>query len=115
MAARSLFFPSDVNVVEIDRLRSGPRLPLTGVPECDYCVMGSRQAMRTDVQAWAISLRDPLPTIPIPLRGASPDAPLNLQALLHEVYDAAGDEDYLYDTPPELPLIEAESAWATEL
>ena len=115
LAKRTLFFHSDVNVVEIDLLRSGPRLPLTGVPECDYCLMVSRPAMRPDVQAWAVTLRNPLPTIPIPLRGTSPDATLNLQALLHEVYDAAGYEDYLYDTPPELPLPEAEAAWAGQL
>ena len=115
MAKRTLFFHSDVNVVEIDLLRAGPRLLLTGVPECDYCVMVSRPAMRPDVQAWAVSLRDALPSIPIPLRGSVPDATLNLQALLHEVYDAAGYEDYLYDTPPELPLPEADAAWAKPL
>ncbi len=115
MAKRTLFFHSDVNVVEIDLLRSGPRLPLTGVPECDYCLMVSRPAMRPNVQVWAVSLRDALPTIPIPLRGTVPDATLNLQALLHDVYDAAGYEDYLYDSPPELPLPEAEAAWARQL
>ena len=115
MAKRTLFFHSAVNVVEIDLLRGGPRLPLTGVTECDYCLMVSRSAMRPDVQAWAVSLRDPLPTIPIPLRGSAPDAKLNLQALLHEVYDAAGYEDYLYDTPPEPLLPEADATWARSL
>ncbi len=115
LSKRTLLFHSDVNVVEIDLLRAGPRLPLTGVPACDYCLMVSRSAMRPDVQAWAVSLRDPLPTIPIPLRGSAPDATLNLQALLHEVYDAAGYEDYLYDTPPEPPLPEADAAWARSL
>ncbi len=115
LSKRSLFFHSDVNVVEIDLLRAGPRLPLTGVPACDYCLIVSRPAMRPDVQAWAVSLRDQLPVIPIPLRGSAPDATLNLQALLHEVYDAAGYEDYLYDTPPELPLSETDAAWARSL
>ena len=115
MAKRTLFFHSAVNVVEIDLLRGGPRLPLSGVTECDYCLMVSRSAMRPAVQAWAVSLRDPLPTIPIPLRGSAPDAKLNLQALLHEVYDAAGYEDYLYDTPPEPLLPEADATWARSL
>ena len=68
--------------------------------------------MRPEVQAWAMSLRDRLPTIPIPLNGAFPDATLNLQELLHEVYDAAGPEDYLYGSPPEPPLSEEAAMWA---
>ena len=105
---------SPVSVVEIDLLRDGPRLPLTGVPGCDYSLMVSRPEMRPDVLAWAVKLRDPLPTIPIPLRGSAPDASLNLQALLHEVYDAAGYEDYLYQTPPEPPLTDADAEWARQ-
>ncbi len=111
---RTVLMCSPVSVVEIDLLRDGPRLPLTGVPECDYCLMVSRPAMRPDVLAWAVKLRDPLPTIPIPLRGSAPDASLNLQALLHEVYDAAGYEDYLYHTPPEPSLPDADAEWARQ-
>ena len=115
LTKRTLFLHSAVNVVEIDLLRGGPRLPLTGVSECDYCLVVSRPAMRPDVEAWAVSLRDPLPTIPIPLRGSARDATLNLQTLLHEVYDAAGYEDYLYDMPPEPPLPEVDAAWVRSL
>lgn len=111
---RTTLLCSPVSVVEIDLLRDGPRLPLTGVPGCDYSLMVSRAAMRPNVQAWAVKLRDPLPTIPIPLRGSAPDASLNLQALLHEVYDAAGYEDYLYQTPPEPPLPDADAEWARQ-
>ena len=115
MTKRSLLLHSDVNVVEIDLLRGGPRLSLTGVPACDYHPMVSRPALRPDVLAWAVSLRDPLPPISIPLRGAAPDATLNLQALLHAVYDAAGYEDYLYETPPEPPRSAEDTAWAGPL
>ncbi|MEK6258144.1 MAG: DUF4058 family protein [Planctomycetota bacterium] len=111
---RTALLCSPVSVVEIDLLRDGPRLPLTGVPGCDYSLMVSRPAMRPNVQAWAVKLHDPLPTIPIPLRGSAPDASLNLQTLLHEVYDAAGYEDYLYHTPPEPPLPEADAEWARQ-
>ena len=114
LAKRTLLLCSPVSVVEIDLLRDGPRLPLTGVPGCDYSLMVSRPAMRPDVQAWAVALRDPLPTIPVPLRGSVPDASLNLQALLHEVYDAAGYEDYLYQTSPEPPLSETDAEWARQ-
>lgn len=115
MSKRTLLLHSHVSVVEIDLLRGGPRLPLIGVPPCDYCVMVSRPAMRPEVQAWAMSLRDRLPTIPIPLSGSVPDATLDLQELLHEVYDAAGYEDYLYGSPPEPPLSEEAQTWARSL
>ena len=115
MSKRALLLHSHVSVVEIDLLRGGPRLPLTGVPPCDYCLMVSRPAMRPEVQAWAVSLRDRLPTIPIPLSGSVSDATLNLQELLHEVYDAAGYEDYLYGSPPEPLLSEGEQGWAKQL
>ena len=115
MSKRALLLHSHVSVVEIDLLRGGPRLPLTGVPPCDYCMMVSRPAMRPEVQAWAVSLRDRLPTIPIPLSGSVPDATLNLQELLHEVYDAAGYEDYLYGSLPEPLLSEGEQGWAKQL
>jgi hypothetical protein len=115
MSKRALLLHSHVSVVEIDLLRGGPRLPLTGVPPCDYCCMVSRPAMRPEVQVWPTSLRDRLPTIPIPLSGPNPDATLNLQELLHEVYDAAGYEDYIDGSPPESPLSESDSAWAKPL
>ena len=44
LTKRTLFLHSAVNVVEIDLLRGGPRLPLTGVSECDYCLVVSRPA-----------------------------------------------------------------------
>ena len=78
----------------------------------DYCAMVSRKPMRPNVEVWAIRLRDPLPIIPIPLKGDIPDALLDLQALLDRVYDAAGYEDYLYETPTEPPLPEADALWA---
>ena len=114
MQKRGILMHSPVSIVEIDLLRGGPHLPLTGIPDCDYRVMVSRRSMRPDVLAWAINLRDVLPVIPIPLKGDVPDASLDLQALLHEVYDAAGYEDYLYATPPEPPLSAEHFEWAKQ-
>lgn len=111
---RNVLMNSPVSLVEIDLLRGGPRFPLTGVSECDYRVMVSRPATRPDVLAWAINLRDELPVIPIPLKGDVPDASLDLQALLHEIYDAAGYEDHIYETPPEPPLSAEHAEWAKQ-
>jgi hypothetical protein len=109
---RSVLLCSPVSIVEIDLLRGGPRLPMDGVPACDYCAMVSRRSLRPNIEVWPIQLRDPLPILPIPLKGEVPDAKLDLQALLNRVYDAAGYEDYIYESPPEPPLPESDAAWS---
>ena len=48
----------------------------------------------------------------IPLHAGDGDAAIDLQALLHRVYAAAGYRHYIYDTPPEPPLCPEDAAWA---
>jgi hypothetical protein len=57
-------------------------------------------------------LRDELPVIPVPLKGDFADAKLDLKAHLDRVYDAAGYEDYLYESFPEPPLDQTDAMWA---
>ena len=64
---------------------------------------------------WPIRLRNALPTIPIPLHAGDADARLDLQALLHRVYDAAGYRHYIYDTSPDPPLGAEDAAWAQRI
>jgi hypothetical protein len=101
-----------VHFVEIDLLRGGPRMPWLDMPECDYCVVVSRVERRPRAGFWPIRLRDRLPEIPIPLRGGDPDARLDLQQVLHRIYDTAGYAYHIYSGPPEPPLSEAEAVWA---
>jgi hypothetical protein len=103
------------HLVEIDLLRGGERMPVEGMPACDYVVMVSRSYERPRVDLWPVALRDPLPTIPIPLRRDDRDATLDLQRLLHEQFDAAGYEDYIYRTSPQPPLSKSDAAWAESL
>jgi hypothetical protein len=64
---------------------------------------------------WPITLREPLPTIPVPLLPGDADAPLDLQAALTGTYDAFGfDLELDYRQPPEVPLPPADEAWARE-
>lgn len=108
---RKQYAESGVHLVEIDLLRGGPRMPLVPLPPCDYYVVVCRAEKRRDEGIWPIRLRDPLPTIPIPLHTGDADAALDLQALLHRVYDAAGYRHYIYDSPPEPPLPAEDAAW----
>jgi len=112
MLKRSAMMFSSTSMVEIDLLRGGPRLPINDLPPCDYCVTVFRKSAAPAVEAWPFGLRDPLPVIPIPLKGDFADATLDLKALLDRVYDAAGYEDYLYETLPEPPLAPVDAEWS---
>jgi hypothetical protein len=111
-----LVLESSTHLVEIDLNRGGARVPgATGVAG-DYLVHVSRVEERPSGALWAWGVRDPLPTIPIPLRRGEPDATLELGALLAAVYDEAGYDLILdYDQPAEPPLSAAEQRWARGL
>ena len=111
---RRRFLKSSVHLVEIDLLRGGRRLPLQQLPKCDYYAIVSRAEERPRVGVWPIRLRDRLPVIPIPLRSHEPDARLDLQEVLNQVYDAAAYEDYIYKGRPEPRLRKADGEWATQ-
>jgi hypothetical protein len=114
LGKRQEFIQSPAHFVELDLLRGGPRMPLDGLPSCDYYALVSRAGDRPQSGIWTIHLRDVLPAIPIPLRTGDPDASLDLQQVLHRVYDAAGYEDYIYAGSPQPPLSHEDALWARE-
>lgn len=115
LGKRLQFLHSNVHLVEIDLLRGRPRLPVDDLPECDYYALVSRWEDRPRTGVWPIRLRDGLPPLPIPLRAPDPNARLDLQAVLHRVYDEAGYEDYIYTGAPQPPLSAEDEAWARQL
>lgn len=115
VAKRSELLRRYVNFVELDLLRGGPRMPMEHLADCDYYALVSRWPERPDAGVWPIRLREPLPTIPIPLDAAHPDARLDLLKVLNRVYDAAGYEDYIYRGQPEPKLSPADDEWARTL
>jgi hypothetical protein len=80
---------SQTHLVELDLLRGGKRLPMkTRLPPATYYALVSRRRQpRAELYAWTV--RDPLPTIPIPLKTGDPDVLLDLQAAFGTVYDRA--------------------------
>jgi hypothetical protein len=112
LAKQSQLLSSTANLVEIDLLRGGPRMPWLEMPVCDYCVVVSRVEERPRAGIWPIQLRTRLPIIPVPLRTGEPDAKLDLQQILNQIYDAAGYEDYIYTRQPDPPLTAEDAAWA---
>jgi len=115
LAKRRLFSARGVHLVELDLLRGHPRLPLENLPDCDYYAMVARAEENPNAGIWPLRLREKLPVIPIPLRAPDPDARLDLQAVLHRVYDGAGYEDYIYRGHPQPPLHPTDAAWASEV
>ena len=115
LAKRANLLRSNAHFIEIDLLRGWKRMPIEEATECDYSIMVSRVEDRPCVNYWPIGLRDPLPTIPIPLRPPHANAELNLQAVLQGVYDRAGYADYIYRKTPYPPLDPEDAAWAASL
>jgi hypothetical protein len=111
-AKRGQILTSPAHLLEIDLLRGGEAMPSEGRPDCTYSVMVSRAEDRPDAAFWPIGLRDKLPVIPIPLRSPHPHASLDLQALLHRVYDAAGYQLYIYEGTPSPGLAPDDVAWS---
>jgi hypothetical protein len=102
------------HLVEVDLLRGGRPMPAVNRPECAYSVMVSRADERPRADFWPIGLRERLPEIPIPLRPPDGDARVDLQEVLHRVYDAYGYEDYLYTGAPGAMLSPEDMAWARQ-
>lgn len=112
LSKRGVLISGNVNFVEIDLLRGDPRMPFEGLGECDYCVMVCRSHARPEVGLWPMNLRERLPKIPVPLKQEHPDAALDLQKVLHELYDAARYEDFIYDGSPVPLLSQDDEKWA---
>ena len=107
---------SRTNLVEIDLVRTGQPLPMKAPAASDYRVVVSRAARRPRADVYLFGLRDPIPTVPVPLRSGEPEPELPLNQLLHEVYDLGGYDLVLdYRTPPQPVLSEADTAWAASL
>ena len=70
MAKRRKVLASATNLVEIDLLRAGEPMDLAVAPRRrgDYRILVSRARERPRAFLYQFGLREPIPTIPIPLR-----------------------------------------------
>jgi hypothetical protein len=112
LGKRNEVLASPAHFLEIDLLRGGHRMPIEGMPSCDYCVLLSRVESRPRAGIWPLELRERLPLIPIPLRDPDPDAQLDLQEALHDVYDRARYGTYIYEGSPDPALPPDDQMWA---
>jgi hypothetical protein len=109
---RREFFRSEAHLLEIDLLRGGCRPPLaTPLPDAPYFIFLSRSERRPYVEIWPLTLREPIPTVPVPLLRPDPDVPLDLTQALGRIYRNARYErriDYRKSPPP--PELSADDA-----
>jgi hypothetical protein len=77
--------------------------------------MVSRYRDRPRIGVWPIDLREKLPTIKVPLADPDESVPLDLQAALHQVYDAANYGKYIYESEPQPPRSAEAAAWAAHV
>ena len=111
LAKRTNVLYSTANLVELDLLRGGERLPTVDpLQDGDFYAFVCRPRLRPELDVYAWTLRDPLPTLPIPLAQGDSDVPLDLQAAFTTTYDRAG-YDYTLDYGAEVqPALSAEEA-----
>jgi hypothetical protein len=111
-AKRRAVLAGSSHLVEIDLRRGGTRPDGPALPACDYYVLVSRVEDRPNLGFWPISLRDPLPAIPIPRDAPDPAVDLDLKAVLDHAYDAGDYGKYIYTESPDPPLSTADQVWA---
>ena len=105
------------HLLEIDLIRRGGRIPLEGhLPPAPYYIYLSRFTRRPKTEVWAVSLRDPLPVVPVPLLPPDEDVPLDLQTAVNNCFSLVGYQRLLNyrELPPPPSFSEADTAWIAE-
>ena len=115
---RDEILQSQSHLVEIDLLRGGERLPVRSpLPPADYYAIVSRRQERPHADVFGWSLREALPTIPVPLRVEDGDVPLNLAEAFTAVYRRKRYDlslDYTASLSPSL-ICDDDTQWMLQL
>lgn len=103
----------DVHLVELELLTRGRRLPMDGpLPPGDYYYFVARAEQRPDCAVYAWGLRQPLPTVPVPLRTPDADVFVDLGAVFATAYQRGRYERSVnYQTVPRVAVNPATLAW----
>lgn len=82
---------SQTHLVEIDLLRGGELMPVSGGNiQGSYRILGSRSERRPRADLYIFNLQDLIPTFPLPLRTEDTEPIIDLHLLLDQIYDRAG-------------------------
>jgi hypothetical protein len=108
---------SGVNLVEIDPLRSGKRMPPERPrPPSDYRVLVFRPRLGRIAHLYGFTYKTAMPEIPIPLLPQDTEPSLDLNTVLHTLYERAGyDLAIDYTQPPQPRLRKDDQSWAASI
>ena len=98
--------------IEIDLLRVGDPMPVSGDHHSTYRILISRSSQRPTADLYGIELWQSLPSLPIPLKAEGESVRVGLQPVLGDVYRQARYATRIdYSLPPSPPLSAAEQEW----
>ena len=112
------YLTAGVNLIEIDLLRAGQRIPMGHEfpANADYCALVCRADQMPRGDVWFFGVRDELPNIPIPLLPGTPDCILDLRSCFDRAFEEGlYDEDINYNEPAVPPLKPADAEWAKQI
>lgn len=113
---RNQVLASVSHLVEIDLLRGGQPLPMSGQHQSNYRILVSRADQRPTADLYGFNLPQPIPPFPIPLMPGEEAPILELQPLLNRVYEKGRYHLAIdYRQPPIPPLGEEDKQWASKL
>ena len=102
------------HLVEIDLLRAGEPMPVSGwAGQSDYRLLISRDNRRPRALLLPFDIRQAIPNFVLPLKPEDPEPVVDLGQLLHALYDRSGYDlrlDYRAEADP--PLTGDDAVWA---
>ncbi|MDZ8222752.1 DUF4058 family protein [Nostoc sp. ChiVER01] len=105
------------HLIEIDLLRSGKAMSILGeVPVTDYQIIVSRSETRPQAKLYGFNVRETIPVFLLPLQSEDTEPIVDLQSLLHGIYNRA--RYYLaidYNKEPVPPLKAEDAVWSDTL
>jgi hypothetical protein len=116
---RERIFESRTSLIEIDLIRAGKRMPLeiANPVRGDYRILVSRGKSRPLARLLVFGLRQAIPEVPIPLLPGEDEPGLDLNSVVHDLYDRARFDlrlDYKVPAPPPR-LKQADIHWTRKI
>lgn len=118
LSKRGEIMLSGTNLVELDLLRGGERIPLgrPTPPQGDYYALVSRADRFPKASVWSFTVRDPLPRLPIPLKPQDGVIVLDLRFCLNRAYEDGGYGRRIdYTETPAIALRSPDATWAHQV
>jgi len=117
LGKRDRLLREEINLVELDLIRGGQRLRLgRSLPAGHYYAFVSRSTRHPDCEVYYWSVRDRLPTIPIPLRASDADVRIDIGDAVHTAYERGPYQGLVRyaEPPPPPPFDPADAEWVTQ-